>query len=143
MSSHEPDHDGAAEAARQQARREEHVTRQVVESFAGAPSERYREVMQSLVRHAHAFVRDVRLTESEWEQAVAFLTRCGQITDDKRQELILLSDVLGLSMLTIAVNQPPDPMATEATVFGPFFVEGSPEIGYGGDIARGAGVRYG
>ena len=128
----------APAAAREQTRREEHVTRQVVDSFENAPSARYREVMQSLVRHAHAFVRDVRLTEAEWEQAVAFLTRCGHLTDERRQEFILLSDVLGLSMLTIAVNEPADPAATEATVLGPFFVEGAPEIGYGGDVASGA-----
>jgi len=122
----------------EQRAREGRLTREVVDSFADAPSERYREVMQSLVRHAHAFVREVRLTEAEWEQAVSFLTRCGQLTDERRQEVILLSDVLGLSMLTIAVNQPPDPGATEATVLGPFFVDGAPRIEYGGDVARGA-----
>src|SRR4051795_8728783 len=118
--------------------REDRLTEQVVESFRGASSERYRQVMQSLVRHAHAFVREVRLTEDEWQQAVSFLPRCGHITDDKRQELILLSDVLGLSMLTIAVNQPPEPEVTEATVVGPFFVEGAPRVSFGEDIARGA-----
>lgn len=122
----------------EQDQREQHVTDQVLASFAEAPSPRFRELMQGLVRHAHALVRDVRLSEEEWGQAVDFLTRCGHISDDKRQELILLSDVLGLSMLTIAVNQPPDPRATEATVFGPFFVEGAPEVPYGGDIAQGA-----
>lgn len=131
----------ATEAHREQAQREQYVTAEVVRSFAGTPSPRTRQVMEALVRHAHAFVRDVRLTEEEWAEAIAFLTRCGDITDDKRQEFILLSDVLGLSMLTVAVNQPPDPRATEATVFGPFFVHDAPEIPIGGDIAEDAPGR--
>lgn len=122
----------------EQAEREEYVTSKVLESFAGTSSPRFKELMEGLVRHAHAFIRDVRLTEAEWADAIDFLTRCGRITTDKRQEFILLSDVLGLSMLTITVNQPPDPVATEATVFGPFFVEDSPEVPNGGDITGGA-----
>ena len=121
-----------------QDRREQHVTDQVLASFADATTPRFRELMESLVRHAHAFVRDVRLSEAEWEAAIDFLKRSGDITDDKRQEFILLSDVLGISMLTVAVNQPPDPRATEATVFGPFFVDGAPRIEIGGDIGQGA-----
>jgi protocatechuate 3,4-dioxygenase beta subunit len=119
-------------------RRESLVTEQVLASFRDATSPRLREVMSALVRHTHAFVREVRLTEREWQAGIDFLTRCGHITDDRRQEFILLSDVLGVSMLTIAVNQPPEPSATEATVFGPFFVEGSPHVPLGGDIAQGA-----
>jgi hydroxyquinol 1,2-dioxygenase len=127
-----------ATASAERAARETHVTDQVLASFAAATTPRFRELMEGLVRHAHAFVRDVRLTEPGWEAAIEFLRRSGDITDDKRQEFILLSDVLGLSMLTIAVNQPADPRATEATVFGPFFVDGSPGITIGGDIAQGA-----
>ena len=127
--------DAAAAEAVEQARREEYVSQQVLDSFAGASSKRFRELMESLVRHAHAFVRETRLTEDEWNAGIEFLTRCGQITDDKRQEFILLSDVLGVSMLTIAVNNPPAGAATEATVFGPFFVNGSPHVELGGDIA--------
>jgi len=119
-------------------RREQYVTDQVLSSFAATPTPRFRELMEALVRHSHAFVREVRLTETEWQAAVDFLARAGHITDDRRQEFILLSDVLGLSMLTIAVNQPPVPEATEATVFGPFFVAGAPEVPYGGDISGGA-----
>jgi hydroxyquinol 1,2-dioxygenase len=115
---------------------EEHLTDRVVASFDGSPSERYREVMQSLVRHLHAFARDVRLTEEEWQRGVEFLTRCGEITDDRRQEFILLSDVLGLSMLTVGINAAAG--ATESTVFGPFFVADAPEVPLGGDIAGGA-----
>jgi protocatechuate 3,4-dioxygenase beta subunit len=126
------------EQAAEQYRREQYVTDQVLASFAGAKSERFAEVMGALVRHAHAFVRETRLTEEEWRQGIEFLTRCGQITTDRRQEFILLSDVLGISMLTVGVNHPPEGNATESTVFGPFFVEGSPEIRFGGDIAQGA-----
>jgi protocatechuate 3,4-dioxygenase beta subunit len=109
-----------------------------VRSFDGCADPRLREVLQSLVRHLHGFLREVRLTEEEWERAVAFLTDVGHITDDRRQEFILLSDVLGVSMQTIAMNNPAHGDATEATVFGPFFVAGSPEVGFGGDIAGGA-----
>ena len=104
--------------------REQAVTDEVVASFAGAPDDRLREIVQGLTRHLHAFAREVRLTEQEWTAAIDFLTRVGHITDDKRQEFILLSDVLGLSMLTVAINAPADPQATESTVFGPFFVDG-------------------
>ena len=88
--------------------------------------------------HLHAFLRDVRLTEDEWSAAIAFLTAVGHLTDDRRQEFILLSDVLGASMQTVAITNEARGEATEATVFGPFFVEGSPEVGQGGDIASGA-----
>lgn len=114
------------------------VTEQVQKSFSGASDERLKEVLTSLVRHAHAFIRDVGLTESEWDKAVEFLTRVGHKTDDKRQEFILLSDVLGVSMLTIEVNNPAIDNATESTVFGPFFVDDAPEIDNGGDISAGA-----
>jgi hydroxyquinol 1,2-dioxygenase len=122
--------------AAEQARREEYVTELTLDSFEAAPSARYREVMQALVRHLHAFAREVRMTEGEWEQAIDYLTRAGQITDDKRQEFILTSDVLGVSMLTVAINQPAVAGATEATVFGPFFVDGAPLVELGGDIAE-------
>lgn len=78
------------------------------------------------------------MTQEEWEAGVGFLTRVGHITDDKRQEFILVSDVLGLSMLTVGINAPASEKATESTVFGAFFVEGAPEIELGGDIAFGA-----
>ena len=118
--------------------RELAVTAEVVASFDGAQSARYRQVMQSLVRHIHEFVRDVRLTDAEWHEAIGFLTRTGHMCDDRRQEFVLLSDVLGLSMLTVAVNELADSTATQSTVFGPFYVENSPEIALGGDLAAGA-----
>ncbi len=114
------------------------LTKEVLERFEGSESERFREVMQSLVRHLHAFARDVELTEKEWFAAIDFLTRCGHITDDKRQEFILLSDVMGLSMQVIGLNNKKPEGATEATVFGPFFVEDSPKFVLGDDISNGA-----
>jgi hydroxyquinol 1,2-dioxygenase len=119
-------------------RRETLLTDQVVHSFDATPSPRVRTLLQELVRHLHAYAREVRLTEEEWQYAIEFLTRTGHITDDRRQEFILLSDVLGLSMLTIGINAPADVEATEPTVFGPFFVHDAPEIEYGGDAAQGA-----
>ncbi|GAA1625829.1 dioxygenase family protein [Georgenia ruanii] len=127
-----------AGAALEQSAREQDLTDRVVASFAGCEDARLRQVMQSLTRHLHAFIRDVRLTEAEWDAAIAFLTAARHLTDDKRQEFILLSDVLGASMQTIAVNNAAYKNATEATVFGPFFVADAPEIPRGGDIAGGA-----
>jgi len=125
----------------EQSRREQELTDRVLASFDATPDERLKELMQSLTRHLHAFVREVRLTEAEWTAAIEFLTAVGHITDDRRQEFILLSDVLGASMQTILVNNPAAGQATEATVFGPFFLEDAPEIPLGGDIAGGATGR--
>jgi hydroxyquinol 1,2-dioxygenase len=110
----------------------------VVASFDACEDPRLKEVMVSLTRHLHAFIRDVRLTEDEWAAAIEFLTKAGHITDDVRQEFILLSDTLGASMQTININNEAYADATEATVFGPFFVEDSPAIELGGDMAFGA-----
>jgi hydroxyquinol 1,2-dioxygenase len=123
--------------AAQQAREQE-LVEQVVASFGNTSDARLKQLMQSLTRHLHAFMREVRLTEDEWQRAIAFLTDAGHITSDKRQEFILLSDVLGASMQMIAINNETHANATEATVVGPFFVEGSPQIPLGGDIAAGA-----
>ena len=116
---------------------QEHVDT-VVASFDKAADPRLNEVMQALTRHLHNFLREVRLTEVEWNAGIEFLTAAGHITDDKRQEFVLLSDVLGASMQTIAINNQACKGATEATVFGPFFIEDAPEIPIGGDIACGA-----
>ncbi|MCX4641995.1 MULTISPECIES: dioxygenase [unclassified Streptomyces] len=117
---------------------EDDLVRTVLASFDDADDPRLKELMQSLVRHLHAFIREVRLTETEWQQAIDFLTAAGHITTDRRQEFVLLSDVLGASMQTINVNNAAGEGATEATVVGPFFVDGSPEIPLGGDLAAGA-----
>lgn len=114
------------------------VLSRVVNSFDATPDPRLRQLMHALAHHLHAFIREVRLSEHEWNRAIEFLTAVGHITDDKRQEFILLSDVLGASMQTIAVNNEVYHGATEATVFGPFFVDHSLAIPLGGDIAAGA-----
>lgn len=89
-------------------------------------SPRLREVMTSLVRHLHAFAKDIELRQEEWDLAIEFLTRTGQISSDERQEFILLSDVLGLSMLVDAMGNRRPVGATENTVFGPFHIIGAP-----------------
>jgi hydroxyquinol 1,2-dioxygenase len=111
------------------------LTDQVVASFDKASDPRLREVMQSLVRHLHAFATDVNLTMAEWEAAIGFLTDAGHITDDKRQEFILLSDTLGLSMLVDAINHRPLEGVTETTVLGPFYVPSIAERPHDSDIA--------
>jgi protocatechuate 3,4-dioxygenase beta subunit len=92
-------------------------------------------VMASLVKHLHAFAKDVELTQEEWGGAIDFLTRTGQISSGSRQEFILLSDVLGFSMLVDAINNRRLSGATENTVFGPFHVEGAPEYPMGTNIS--------
>ncbi len=116
----------------------EDLTRAVFASFGNSTSERFQQIMQSLVKHLHAFVSDVQLSEEEWFKGIDFLTRTGHITDEKRQEFILLSDILGVSMLVISMNNQKPAGATEATVFGPFFVEESPRFANGDDLANGA-----
>jgi len=117
---------------------EDRLVRNVVASFNDCDNPRLQQVMVSLVQHLHDFIREVRLTDDEWAAAIDFLTRAGHITDDVRQEFILLSDVLGASMQTININNTAYGNATEATVFGPFFVEGSPQISNGEDMSFGA-----
>jgi hydroxyquinol 1,2-dioxygenase len=114
------------------------ITDAVLARHAGAADPRLKQILTSLVRHLHDFAREVELTEEEWFKGVEFLTRCGHITDDKRQEFILLSDVLGLSMLTVAQNNDKPAGCTEATVFGPFHVDAAPHYELGADIANGA-----
>ena len=114
------------------------ITDAVLARQANTQDPRLKKIMSSLVRHLHAFAREVELTEEEWFKGIQFLTRCGDITDDKRQEFILLSDVLGLSMLTVAMNNDKPEGCTESTVFGPFHVEGAPNYELGADISNGA-----
>jgi hydroxyquinol 1,2-dioxygenase len=122
----------------EQQARESALVDRVMASYAGTPDPRTAELVEALTRHVHAFLRETRLTEAEWKRAIDFLTAVGHLTDDRRQEFILLSDVLGASMQTITINNQAYENATEATVFGPFFVEGSPDVGLGGDVAGGA-----
>jgi hydroxyquinol 1,2-dioxygenase len=117
---------------------EHSITDAVLRSQAGAPNPRTTEIFDSLVTHLHAFARDVSLTEDEWIAGIRFLTAVGHTTDDKRQEFILLSDTLGLSMLVTAMTNRKPKECTEATVLGPFFVTNAPTVPNGGDVAQGA-----
>jgi hydroxyquinol 1,2-dioxygenase len=112
------------------------LTDEVVARFSDAPDPRLRQIMQSLIRHLHAFAVDVRLTQAEWLAGIRFLTATGQKCDDKRQEFILLSDTLGLSMLVDLLEHEREDHATESTVLGPFYVPGSPERAHGDSIAE-------
>jgi hydroxyquinol 1,2-dioxygenase len=118
--------------------REKELVERVVASFAATTDARLRQVMEAAVRHLHAFLREVRPTEAEWQQGIEFLTAVGHATSDRRQEFVLLSDTLGASMQTIAVNHRAYGDATEATVLGPFFVDDAPFVGGGGDVAGAA-----
>jgi hydroxyquinol 1,2-dioxygenase len=113
---------------------EETATGAVVASFAGTPDPRLREILTSLVAHLHGFVREVEPTMQEWERAVGFLTATGQACDDQRQEFILLSDVLGVTMLVDAINNQSTTTATESTVLGPFHGVESPRRELGDSI---------
>lgn len=99
-----------------------------------AKDPRTAELMQALIRHLHAFARETRLTHAEWFAATEWLARAGQITNDKRKEFILLSDVLGLSMVLELMHDDRPGEATQSTLLGPFFVPGSPEIAFGGRL---------
>lgn len=114
---------------------EERSAEVVNASFAGARDPRLREVLRSLVRHLHDFVKDVEPTEDEWNAAIAYLTATGHKCDDRRQEFVLLSDVLGVSMLVETVNHRARGVATESTVLGPFHVVESPPRPLGANIA--------
>jgi len=116
---------------------EDNVTGLAEQRWGTAHDPRLAEIMTALVRHLHDFAREVRLTEDEWMAAISWLNRAGQISDDKRQEFILASDVLGLSMLVVQMNHRFAAEATPATVLGPFHIAGSPELPFGGDMSDG------
>jgi hydroxyquinol 1,2-dioxygenase len=120
---------------------EENITDLAVDRWGTAHDPRLAEIMTALVRHLHDFAREVQLTESEWMTAMLWLTKTGQISDEKRLEFILASDVLGLSMLVVQMNHRFDERATPATVLGPFHIEGSPELEFGGDMSEGVEGR--
>ncbi|MER5949817.1 dioxygenase [Streptomyces sp. NPDC001904] len=110
----------------------------VADSFAGAPDPRLREILGSLVHHLHAFAKDVDLTVDEWAAGIRFLTETGHTCDDTRQEFIMLSDVLGLSMLVETLARPSDGRFTESTVEGPFHLVDSPPRALGDTIDEAA-----
>ena len=112
------------------------LTENVVEAYTAKASPRMKVVMKSLIEHLHAFARDVELTEAEWFEGIQFLTETGKMCDEQRQEFILLSDTLGLSMMVDAINHPKGGAGTESTVLGPFYVDGAPELPSGANIIK-------
>jgi len=113
------------------------LTDAVIEAFGDTPDPRLRQFTTGLVRHLHAYVKDVKPTFDEWMRAIQFLTRVGQACVGARQEFILLSDVLGVSMLVDTVNHDLPDGATETTVLGPVYVDNPPIMPLGADIADG------
>jgi hydroxyquinol 1,2-dioxygenase len=113
------------------------ITEAVIGRLAECDDPRFKQVMTSLVTHLHDFVRDVKLTEPEWFTAIQFLTSVGQTCTNKRQELILLSDTLGVSVLVITLNHPADQGNVESTVMGPFYWEDAPDLPLGSNLAEG------
>jgi hydroxyquinol 1,2-dioxygenase len=113
------------------------ITDEVLRRISKCQDARLQAVLASLVRHLHNFVRDVAVTEAEWVAAIQFLTRTGHMSDERRQEFILLSDTLGVSTLVDAINNPPAPGATQSTVLGPFFLDEAPQVAQGSDIDPG------
>ena len=119
-----------------QATTAEQITATTIASFDACPDPRLRELMQALVTHIHAFAAETRLREEEWRAMITSLTETGQITDERRQEFILWSDALGLSMLVDALAHELPEGATESTVLGPFYAPGSPRREYGESLAE-------
>jgi len=115
---------------------EDDITAEALARFAETPDPRLRQIMLSLIGHLHAFVKEVQLTEAEWFQAIEILTEAGKMCSDKRQEFILFSDTLGVSMVVDLLDHRKPEGATESTVFGPFHRLGAPEMPAGGNIAH-------
>ena len=116
---------------------EKTITQAVIGRLAASEDPRFARIMTALVTHLHDFVREVSLTESEWFTAIQFLTDVGKACTDKRQEFILLSDTLGVSVLVITLNHPAHDGSVESTVQGPFYWEGAPELPRGSHLAQG------
>ncbi|MGH3678478.1 MAG: dioxygenase [Mycobacterium sp.] len=117
---------------------EANLTDIAIERWNNIPDPRLRQVMTSLIKHLHAFVREIEPTNREWFTAIDWLTRIGKMSDEKRQEFILTSDVLAVSMLVDAINNRLATGATPSTVEGPFHVRDSRELADGEDMADGA-----
>ena len=116
---------------------EQSITQAVIDRLASSDDARFKQVMTSLITHLHDFIRDVRLTEAEWFTAIEFLTDVGKTCSEKRQEFILLSDTLGVSILVITINHPALDGSAESTVQGPFYWEGAPDLPAGSNLAAG------
>jgi hydroxyquinol 1,2-dioxygenase len=117
---------------------EKTLTDVVSQRWSDIPNPRLKQVMTALVKHVHAFVGEIEPTQAEWAMAIDFLTRTGKLCDDKRQEFILLSDVLGVSMLVDAINHRQSNGATPSTVEGPFHVPDAPAMANGANMAANA-----
>jgi hydroxyquinol 1,2-dioxygenase len=117
---------------------EDNLTDVALERWKDIPDPRLRQVMQSLIKHLHGFVRDIEPTQAEWAAAIDWLTRTGKLCSEKRQEFILTSDVLGVSMLVDAINHRRPSEATPSTVEGPFHIPNAPAVAHGGNMAEGA-----
>lgn len=113
------------------------ITRAVIGRLSECEDARFKFVMESLIAHLHGFVREVSLSEPEWLAAIQFLTEVGRTCTDQRQEFILLSDTLGVSVLVITLNHPADQGSVESTVLGPFYWDGAPELPRGSNLAAG------
>src|SRR5246127_2674722 len=122
--------------ATQHNKTEDDITAEALQRFAQTPDSRLRQIMLGLIKHLHAFVKEVELTEAEWFQAIETLTEAGRMCSDKRQEFILFSDTLGVSMVVDMIDHRKPDGATESTVFGPFHRLGAPELPAGGNIAH-------
>lgn len=115
---------------------EDTLTAEVLRRIEKTKDPRVKQVMASFIKHLHAFVREVRPTEAEWMTGIQFLTDCGHWSDDKRQEFILLSDTIGVSMLVDFLNYQAHAGMTESTVQGPFHRLNAPEYPLGASIAK-------
>ena len=116
---------------------EKSITAAVIGRLSQCEEPRFKRVMTSLVTHLHDFAREVKLTEPEWLAAINFLTDVGQTCTSKRQEFILLSDTLGMSVLVITLNHPASQGSADSTVLGPFYWEGAPDLPRGSNLAEG------
>jgi hydroxyquinol 1,2-dioxygenase len=112
------------------------ITHNVLDSLVNTPDPRLKQIMSSLVSHLHAFIREVDLTQQEWSRGIHFLTRTGQMGDEKRQEFLLLSDITGTSTLVDAINHRRPGAATESTILDPFYREGARELPMGASISQ-------
>ena len=116
---------------------EDNITDIAMKRWGTAKSPRTAQLMKALIKHLHAFAREVQLTPEEWMAGIQWITAVGQISDEKRMEAILASDVFGLSMLVVMMNGRLPPGATPHTVLGPFHIDGSPELPKDADLSEG------
>jgi hydroxyquinol 1,2-dioxygenase len=114
------------------------ITQEVLERYAQTPDPRLRELMLSLIKHIHSFAKEVKLTADEWNFTMSFLEQTGKWCSPGRNEFMIFSDALGLSMLTVTQDYPRPAHATEPTLVGPFLLEDAPQFPMGADISAGA-----